>query len=61
MPVVVLSVLPLVRGIYLGFTDSRAGLGVDTHFIGLDNFRALIHDDLVRQLVQDRPDLGGVA
>ena len=28
IPVVVLSVLPLVRGIYLGFTDSRAGLGV---------------------------------
>jgi multiple sugar transport system permease protein len=46
IPVVVLSVLPLARGIYLGFTDSRAGLGVDTHFIGLDNFRRLIHDDL---------------
>ena len=44
IPVVVLSVLPLLRGIYLGFTDSRAGLGVHTHFIGLDNFRALIHD-----------------
>ena len=25
LPVVILSVLPLVRGIYLGFTDSRAG------------------------------------
>ena len=46
LPVVLLSVVPLVRGIYLGFTDSRAGLGVDTHFIGLDNFRRLIHDDL---------------
>ena len=46
IPVVMLSVLPLARGIYLGFTDSRAGLGVDTHFIGLDNFRRLIHDDL---------------
>jgi len=46
IPVVILSVLPLARGIYLGFTDSRAGLGVDTHFIGLDNFSRLIHDDL---------------
>ena len=46
LPIVILSVLPLARGIYLGFTDSQAGLGVDTHFIGLDNFRALIHDDL---------------
>ena len=35
------------RGIYLGFTrDSRAGLGVPTTFIGLDNFRALLEDDL---------------
>ena len=46
LPVVILSVLPLARGIYLGFTDSRAGLGVQTNFIGLDNFRRLIHDDL---------------
>ncbi len=46
LPVVVLSVAPLARGIYLGFTDSRAGLGVPTHFIGLDNFRTLLHDDL---------------
>jgi multiple sugar transport system permease protein len=46
IPVVVLSVLPLVRGMYLGFTDAHAGFGVDTHFIGLDNFRRLIHDDL---------------
>jgi multiple sugar transport system permease protein len=46
LPVIVLSVAPLARGIYLGFTDSRAGLGVKTHFIGLDNFRALLHDTL---------------
>ena len=46
LPVVILSVIPLVRGIYLGFTDSRAGLGVPTTFIGLDNFRALLEDDL---------------
>jgi multiple sugar transport system permease protein len=46
LPVVILSVVPLVRGIYLGFTDSRAGLGVPTNFIGLDNFRALLDDEL---------------
>jgi multiple sugar transport system permease protein len=45
LPIVILSVAPLVRGIYLGFTDSRAGLGVRTHFIGLDNFRDLLHDE----------------
>ena len=45
-PIVVLSVAPLARGIYLGFTDSRAGFDVKTHFIGLDNFHRLIHDSL---------------
>ncbi len=46
LPILALSVAPLARGIYLGFTDSRAGLGVPTHFIGIDNFRALLHDHL---------------
>ena len=46
LPVVLLSVAPLVRGIYLGFTDARAGLNVTTNFIGLDNFRTLLQDDL---------------
>jgi multiple sugar transport system permease protein len=46
LPIVILSVIPLARGIYLGFTDSRAGLNVPTTFIGLDNFRALLEDDL---------------
>jgi multiple sugar transport system permease protein len=46
LPIVILSVAPLVRGIYLAFTDARAGLEVPTNFIGLDNFRELIHDDL---------------
>jgi multiple sugar transport system permease protein len=46
LPVVILSVVPLVRGIYLGFTDSQAGLDFDTSFVGLDNFRALLEDDL---------------
>jgi multiple sugar transport system permease protein len=46
LPILVLSVAPLVRGIYLGFTDSRAGFGAKTSFIGLHNFRVLIHDSL---------------
>jgi multiple sugar transport system permease protein len=46
LPVLLLSVAPLARGIYLGFTDSRAGFNVKTHFIGLDNFHRLIHDSL---------------
>ena len=56
-----LSVAPLARGIYLGFTDSRAGFGVTTHFIGLDNFRRLIHDDLFINSFKIGADLGGVA
>ena len=41
-----LSVYPLMRGIALGFTDARAGLNVDTNFIGFDNFAKLLHNDL---------------
>jgi multiple sugar transport system permease protein len=46
LPIVILSVAPLARGIYLAFTDARAGLGVPTNFVGIDNFRELAHDDL---------------
>ena len=46
LPIVILSVLPLVRGIYLGFTDAQAGFEITTNFIGLDNFRTLLEDDL---------------
>jgi multiple sugar transport system permease protein len=46
VPILVLSVAPLARGMYLGFTDSRAGFGVPTHFIGFDNFRTLWNDTL---------------
>jgi multiple sugar transport system permease protein len=46
LPIMILSVLPLVRGIYLGFTDARAGLDVPIDFIGVDNYRALLEDDL---------------
>jgi multiple sugar transport system permease protein len=40
------SVLPLLNGLYLGFTDSRAGFNQATHFNGLDNYTKLWHDDL---------------
>ena len=46
VPIVILSVFPLLRGMYLGFTDARAGRNVDTHFTGFDNYRELLHDDL---------------
>jgi len=46
LPILILSVLPLARGIYLAFTDARAGLDVPTNFVGLENFQELIHDDL---------------
>jgi multiple sugar transport system permease protein len=46
LPILILSVVPLVWGIYIAFTNSRAGLGVETNFIGLDNFRALLDDTL---------------
>jgi len=45
-PILVLSVFPLVRGMYLGFTDARAGRNVDVHFTGLANYRELLADDL---------------
>ncbi len=45
LPVVILSVLPLGRGIYLAFTDAQAGFEVQTSWIGLDNFRELLAPD----------------
>jgi multiple sugar transport system permease protein len=45
-PVVLFSVLPLLNGIYLGFTDSRAGFHQTTHFTGLANYTRLLHDSL---------------
>jgi multiple sugar transport system permease protein len=45
LPIMIFSAIPLLRGIYLGFTDSQAGLGLPTHFVGLENFRAALHDD----------------
>ena len=46
IPVLVLSVVPLVRGVTLAFTDSKAGLNIPTHWIGVDNFTKLWHNAL---------------
>jgi multiple sugar transport system permease protein len=46
IPVVLLSVIPLIRGMLLAFTDSKAGLNIPTHWIGVDNFTRLWHNDL---------------
>ncbi len=43
VPVLILSVLPLVQGLYLGFTDYT--LGAETRrFVGLANFREMLGD-----------------
>jgi multiple sugar transport system permease protein len=34
---------PLLRGLYLSFTDANIS-GDDTHFVGLDNYREAVHD-----------------
>ena len=46
VPVALFSVYPLLQGLYLGFTDSRAGLNVVTHFTGVDNFTRLAGNGL---------------
>lgn len=39
LPILIFSVLPLIRGIYLGFTDAQAGRNVDTSWTGFENYR----------------------
>jgi multiple sugar transport system permease protein len=46
VPVVLLSVYPLVQGIALGFTDAKAGLDQAVNFNGLDNYGRLLHNEL---------------
>lgn len=43
LPVLVFSVLPLLQGIWMGFTDYQLGAR-ETRFIGLDNFRYMLDD-----------------
>ena len=42
LPVILISILPLIRGVYLGFTDYR--LGDEVHFNGYENYVQLFHD-----------------
>jgi multiple sugar transport system permease protein len=46
IPVLIFSVYPLLNGIWLGFTDARAGFDVQFSFNGLDNYARMIQDDL---------------
>ncbi|WP_020666020.1 carbohydrate ABC transporter permease [Amycolatopsis nigrescens] len=46
IPVLVLSTVPLAWGIYLGFTNARAGAGTKIDFVGVDNFVKLWHNEL---------------
>ncbi|NQV16087.1 sugar ABC transporter permease [bacterium] len=41
-PVLLISFIPLVRGIYIGFTDYE--LGGQINFSGLENYRIMMHD-----------------
>jgi multiple sugar transport system permease protein len=49
VPVALFSVVPLAVGIYLGFTDSVAGVDVQTHFTWLDNYARLLGNTLFWQ------------
>ncbi|MFF2848330.1 carbohydrate ABC transporter permease [Streptomyces sp. NPDC058001] len=46
IPILVLSVGPLLYGIALAFTDAQSGRTQPTRWIGLLNFRDLLHDTL---------------
>jgi multiple sugar transport system permease protein len=46
IPVALFNAFPLLQGIYLGFTDSRAGLDQVTHFTGVENYQELLDNEL---------------
>ncbi|MFE4539473.1 carbohydrate ABC transporter permease [Streptomyces scopuliridis] len=46
IPILVLSVGPLLYGVSLAFTDAQAGRTAATQFVGLDNLLDLRHDSL---------------
>jgi multiple sugar transport system permease protein len=46
LPILLFSVIPLLRGLTLAFTDSRAGFNLPTHFVGVHNFSRLLHNSL---------------
>jgi len=44
IPVALFSVYPLLRGIWLGFTDTQAGFDITSRFNGFQNYVKLWHD-----------------
>ncbi len=48
VPIIIFSVVPLLQGIYLGFTDYELG-NQTTNFVWFDNFRFLLTDYLFWQ------------
>ncbi|MFD7923068.1 carbohydrate ABC transporter permease [Streptomyces sp. NPDC059740] len=46
LPILVLSVGPLLYGMSLAFTDAQSGRTAPTHFVGVLNFADLLHDSL---------------
>lgn len=44
IPLFLLSIVPLARAVWTGFTDLQAGLGFEPKFIGFENFRRLAGD-----------------
>jgi multiple sugar transport system permease protein len=46
VPVALFNLYPLVQGLYLGFTDARAGLNQTTSFTGLANYTDLLDNGL---------------
>lgn len=46
VPIVLLSMAPLLYGVYLGFTDAHSGLGIPINFTGLENLGDLAGDEL---------------
>lgn len=46
IPILVLSVGPLLYGITLAFTDAQSGRTAPTRWIGALNFQDLLHDTL---------------
>ncbi len=52
VPVLLFSVLPLLQGAYLGFTNAEAGFNVQVVFNGLDNYGRLLRNALFWQSFQ---------
>lgn len=46
LPIVVFSVFPLLRGMYLGFTDAESGAGAKTSVTGFANYVEIAGDPL---------------